>query len=81
MCTSKNCLNLKISKVRTIVLRELVVFWKKLSEVSCDNFDPKFIIDIFKKCKKGEDYFSKHLDFEGNEQFLHTPQAVLVTKI
>ena len=67
VCTSKNSLNLNISKVRTIFFRELVVFCKKLSQVSCDNFGPKFITDVFKKYKKGEDYFSKHLDIERNE--------------
>ena len=55
VCTPKKCLNLKISKVRATFFGELVVFCKKLSEVSCDNFDPKFIIDVFKKYKKGED--------------------------
>ena len=49
VCTSKNCLNLKISKVRATFFRELVAFCKKLPEVSCDNFDPNFIIDVFKK--------------------------------
>ena len=67
VCTSKNSLNLKISKVRTIFFRELAVFCKKLCQISYDNFDPKFIIDVFKKYKKGEDYFSKHLDIERNE--------------
>ena len=55
VCTSKKCLNLKISKVRATFFGELVVFWKTLFEVSCDNLDPKFIIDVFKKYKKGED--------------------------
>ena len=69
VCTSKNCLNLKISKVRAIFFRGLVVFCKKLSEVSCDNFDPNFIIDVFKKYKKVENYFSEYLGLERNDNF------------
>ena len=58
---------MKISKVRAIFFRELVAFCKKLCEVSCDNFDPNFIIDVFKKYKKGENYFSEYLGLERNE--------------
>ena len=65
--SSTSCSSLKIIKARVIFFRELVVFCKKLSEISCDNFDPSFTIDDFKKYKNGEDYFSKYLDIKRNE--------------
>ena len=66
-CTSTNCSSLKKSKVKAIFFRELVLFCKKLSEFCCDNVDSCFIIDVFKRSKKGEDYFSAYLDVERNE--------------
>ena len=58
----------------------MVDFCIKLSEFCRKNINSDFIIDVFKIYKRGEDYFSGYLDIE-NEQFLQTPQDVLVTKI
>ena len=67
VCSSKNCSNLKIRRVREVFCRELVVFCKTLSKVSCSTFDAYFIIDVFKGYKRGEDYFSPYLVIERNE--------------
>ena len=64
ICTSTNYSSLKKSKVKAIFFRELVLFCKKLSEFCCDNVDSYFIIDVFKRCKRGEDYFSAYLDID-----------------
>ena len=61
VCTSTNCSSLKKSKIKAMFLRELVDFCKILSEFCCNNVDPYFIIDVFKRYKRGEDYFSTYL--------------------
>ena len=50
-CTSANCSDLKKSKVKAIFFRDC-----------CNNVDTYFIIDVFKRYKRGEDYFSAYLD-------------------
>ena len=65
--TSTNCSNLKKSNVKAIFFRELVLFCKKLSEFCCDYVDSYFIIDVFQRYKRGEDYFSAYLNIERNE--------------
>ena len=42
----------------------MVDFCKNLSEFCCSNVHPYFIIDVFKRCKRGKDYFSTCLDIE-----------------
>ena len=68
VCTSKNCLRLKKNKIKAIFFRELVKFCKKISEFCCKNVNSDFIIDVFKRYKRGEYYFSCYLDIE-NEKF------------
>lgn len=67
VCTSKNCSNSKIRKVKVVFHRELVVFYKNLSNALCSTFDPYFIIDIFKGHKRGKNYFSPYLVIERKE--------------
>ena len=66
-CTYKNCLRLRKNKIEEIFFRELVESHKKLSEFCCDNVDPCFVIDVFKRYRKGVDFFSEYLDIERNE--------------
>ena len=51
ICTSRNCWNLKICKVRAIFYRELVALCKYLCKATCSTFVPYFIIDVFKGYK------------------------------
>ena len=67
VCTSTNCSNLRKSNVKAIFFRELVLFCEKLSEFCCDYVDSYFIIDVFQRYKRGEDYFSAYLNIERNE--------------
>ena len=67
VCTFTNCSSLKKRKVKAIFFRELVLFCKTLSKFCCNNVDSCFIIDVFKRYKRGEDYFSAYLDIERSE--------------
>ena len=59
--TYENCLGLKKkNKVEEIFFRELVEFCKKLSEFYCENVDSYFITDVFKRYRKGVDFFSAY---------------------
>ena len=78
--TTENCSGLGKIKVKAIFFREMFDFSIKLSEFCFKNVNSEFIIDVPKRYKKGEYYFSSYLDIE-DEQFLQTAQAVLVTKI
>ena len=48
-CTTENCPGLGKVRIKVIFFRELVEFCKKLSEFCCENVNPDFIIDVFKK--------------------------------
>ena len=78
--TTENCSGLGKIKVKAIFFREMIDFCIKLSEFCFKNVNSEFIIDVPKRYKKGEYYYSSYLDIE-DEQFLQTAQAVLVTKV
>ena len=51
-CTSSNCFNLKITKIKVLFFRELVNLCKQLAEFSRLNVNPYFIIDAYKTRKR-----------------------------
>ena len=48
-CTTENFLGLGKVRIKAIFFRKFVEFCKKLSEFYCENVNPDFIIDVFKK--------------------------------
>ena len=62
VCTSSNCLYLKINKVKVIFFRELVNLCRKLRGLSYLGVNPYFIIDAFETYERGEDFFSQYLE-------------------
>ena len=66
-CTSKNCSNMKISKIEAVFFGEIVCFCKRLAKFSSLSVNPQFIIDVFITYKRGGDFFTKFLEIEKYE--------------
>ena len=63
-CTSKNCPNMKLNKIKAIFFGEIVCFCETLAEFLSLSVNSQFIIDVFNTCKRGEDFFTKYLEIE-----------------
>lgn len=64
VCTSSICFSQRKNKVKAVLLKELVDIWKNLTEFSCFNVNPDFIVEAFETYKRGLDYFSQYLEIE-----------------
>lgn len=62
VCTSSNCLNLKINKVKAVFFSELVNLCRQLLTFSCLSVNPYFIIDVFGTEKRGQSFFGQYLE-------------------
>ena len=80
ICTSSNCFNLKITKIKVIVFRELVNLCKKLSEFLCFNVNSFFIIDAFKTYEKGEDFLNQCLEMKKKKNYFLDVLSHLLSK-
>lgn len=61
VCTSSNCPNLKISKVKAVFFSELVNLCRELQTFSCLSINPYFIIDVFGTVKS-QYFFGQYLE-------------------
>ena len=64
VCTSSNCLNLKINKVKAVFFGELVNLCVKLHKFSCLSVNPYFVIDVFGTDKRGQYFFGQYLEIK-----------------
>ena len=61
VCTSSNCPNLKISKVKAVFFSELVNLCRELQTFSCLSINHYFIIDVFGTVKS-QYFFGQYLE-------------------